>query len=118
MARRRNLKDLTTPDPTPDKQLAHPSGWCMTLSHEFCPHQFSHGKCGCSCHLAPKSGKSARTNVSDDSKTQKTQEEAKSVVSISDTPKKRGRPKKVQNIASTNTDQDYIDPRPWRRKEN
>jgi hypothetical protein len=102
MARRRNLKDLTTPDPTPDKQLAHPSGWCMTLSHEFCPYQFAHGKCACECHT----------------KTQKTQRASKPVASIADTPKKRGRPKKVQNIAPTNTDPDYIDPRPWRRKEN
>jgi hypothetical protein len=89
MARRRNLKDLLTPDPTPDKQLAHPSGWCMTLSHEFCPYQFTHGKCGCSCHVAPAPAK------------------------------KRGRPKKVEGVAPTMIIADEtgkpVDPRPWKR---
>ena len=93
MARRRNLKDLLTPEPTPDKQLTHPSGWCMTMSHEFCPYQFNHGKCGCSCHTDPKLVKKERTTVSNDNQ-----------------PKKRGRPKKEESVES-----DYVDPRPWKR---
>lgn len=87
--RRRNIKDLLTPDPTPDRQLTHPSGWCMTLSHEFCPYQFNHGKCGCECHT-----KTA-------------------------TAKKRGRPKKVEGLTPTQIIVDEteksVDPRPWKR---
>lgn len=113
--RRRNLKDLLTPDPTPDRQLTHPSGWCMTNSHEGCPRQFRHGLCGCSCHSAPKFARKSTKVVADDSQTQKTQEVGP-VVSIINTPKKRGRPKKVQDVAP-NTDSDYIDPRPWMRKD-
>lgn len=93
MARRRNLKDLLTPEPTPDRQLTHPSGWCMTNEHAGCKYQFDHGKCGCGCHIAPKSVKIARTKVSDDSKTQKTQKKPKAVAPIADT----------------------TDPRPWKR---
>lgn len=40
----------TFPDPTPDRQLEHPSGWCMTSDHEGCKYRFDHGKCGCICH--------------------------------------------------------------------
>lgn len=94
MARRRALKDLTTPDPTPDKQLQHPSGWCMTLTHEFCPYQFRHGKCGCDCHTKPKSVPKRTRAVADD-KTQKTQSPRKKTASIGD--------------------KDYVDPRPWKR---
>lgn len=91
MARRRNLKDLLTPEPTPDKQLTHPSGWCMTNEHDGCKYQFNHGKCGCSCHLTPKSVRKSTKAVADDSKTQKTQ-----------TPRKAAAP-----VA--------VDPRPWKR---
>jgi hypothetical protein len=38
------------PPPTPEKQLTHPSGWCMTEDHNECPYQFKHGRCGCKCH--------------------------------------------------------------------
>lgn len=74
--RRRKLKDLLTPEPTPDKQLEHKSGWCMTGHHDGCKYQFDHGKCGCDCHKEPTPA-----------------------------PKKRGRPKKeVQPEASENAD--------------
>jgi hypothetical protein len=102
MARRRNLKDLLTPDPTPDKQLAHPSGWCMTMSHEFCPYQFAHGKCGCSCHTKPKLVNKEPNTVSDDKP-------------------KRGRPKgsvnKTKEVSKSETKGDTmtLDPRPWKR---
>lgn len=39
----------TYPDPTPDRQLESPSGWCITGDHDQCKHQFDFGKCGCSC---------------------------------------------------------------------
>lgn len=82
MARRRRVnKDLSgVPDPTPDRQLEHPSGWCMTMTHEFCPYQFAHGKCGCSCHTGKKFVKIEQTEVPNDS-----------------APKKRGRPKGSKN---------------------
>lgn len=90
MARRRNLKDLLTPEPTPDKQLTHPSGWCMTMTHEFCPYQFNHGKCGCDCHVKKEA------------------------------PAKRGRPKGVKNapkVSEVETTQVDMtpDPRPWKK---
>jgi hypothetical protein len=52
MARRRSRKELDylSYQHTPDRQLEHPSGWCMTDYHEGCKHQFNHGKCGCKCH--------------------------------------------------------------------
>ncbi len=89
MARRRNLKDLLTPDPTPDKQLTHPSGWCMTLTHESCPSQFSHGKCGCACHTKPAPAKRGRPK------------------SVKEAPK----------VSEVETKQDdlTLDPRPWKR---
>lgn len=49
--RRRNIKDLLVPEPTPDRKLTHPSGWCMTNYHNECKYQFDHGKCGCDCHI-------------------------------------------------------------------
>lgn len=54
MPRVKKKKDDFSPDPTPDRQLAHPSGWCMTSDHAGCKYQFAHGKCGCSCHIAKK----------------------------------------------------------------
>ena len=54
MGRHRNIKDLLTPTPTPEKQLEMPSGFCITEHHENCPHQFNHGKCGCNCHKEKK----------------------------------------------------------------
>lgn len=95
MARRRNLKDLLTPDPTPDKQLAHPSGWCMTGHHDDCRYQFNHGKCGCDCHLDPKLRAVKAEAVADDK------------------PKRRTRVPKP-TVEST-IDED--DPRPWKRKQ-
>ena len=50
MARRRIKNDPREYIPTPDRQLEHPSGWCMTNDHDKCKYQFDHGKCGCSCH--------------------------------------------------------------------
>ena len=88
--RRRNLKDLLTPDPTPDRQLTHPSGWCMTMTHEFCPYQFSHGKCGCDCHVKKEAPVA----------------------------KKRGRPKKAEGNKPDLIIVDetaLVDPRPWKR---
>jgi len=38
------------PEPTPDRQLVSPSGWCITEHHNNCPYQFRHGRCGCECH--------------------------------------------------------------------
>lgn len=43
-------KESHVPDPTPDRQLNGPSGWCMTGHHDGCKYQFDHGKCGCNCH--------------------------------------------------------------------
>lgn len=43
-------KEDHVPDPTPERQLTHGSGWCMTGHHDGCKYQFDHGKCGCSCH--------------------------------------------------------------------
>lgn len=55
MARRRkNEKDSLVPEPTPDRQLDNPSGWCIDKFHTACPYQFSHGKCGCKCHKEKK----------------------------------------------------------------
>jgi len=90
MARRRAMKDLLTPEPTPDKQLAHPSGWCMTNDHKGCKYQFDHGKCGCDCHVAPKL------------------EAPKAKAVVNDKPR-RGRPPKPK--AEVMED----DPRPWRK---
>ena len=47
-------KESTFPEPTPDRQLDHPSGWCIDKLHAECPYQFSHGKCGCKCHAKQK----------------------------------------------------------------
>ena len=47
-------KESYVPDPTPDRQLEHPSGWCMTNHHKGCKYQFDHGKCGCDCHKEKK----------------------------------------------------------------
>lgn len=87
MARRRTKKnDPAEFIPTPDKQMTHPSGFCMTGHHNNCRYTFLAGKCGCDCHVAP-------------------------VVE-----KKRGRPKKVQVIAPTAIIVDEVqDPRPWKR---
>lgn len=52
MAKKKIVPDA--PDPTPDRQLKHKSGFCMTGHHKNCPHQFSHGKCGCDCHKKGK----------------------------------------------------------------
>lgn len=51
---RRKKEESYVPDPTPDRQLEHASGWCMTGYHKQCPYQFSHGKCGCECHKETK----------------------------------------------------------------
>ena len=84
MARRRVNKDLGgTPAPTPDRQLEHPSGWCMTGYHKECKYQFDHGKCGCSCHVDPKLVKIEQTTESSDNE--------------APAPKKRGRPKGSKN---------------------
>lgn len=86
MARRRkNLNDLLTPEPTPDRQLAHPSGWCITGHHTDCRFSFNHGKCGCSCHVAPVTNKRGRP---------------KNTEEISE-----------NNTDTT----DNVDPRPWKR---
>ena len=50
MVRNTKIKDLTTPIPTPERQLEGPSGFCITEHHDNCPYQFNHGKCGCTCH--------------------------------------------------------------------
>ncbi len=51
---RKKREDLTTPIPTPERQLEGPSGFCITEHHENCPYQFNHGKCGCICHKEKK----------------------------------------------------------------
>lgn len=87
MARRRSKKeqDFLTYPYTPDRQLEHPSGWCMTNDHDGCKYQFDHGKCGCKCHT----------------QTQKTQQSPT---------KKRVVTKEVKTV----TDQ-VNDPRPWKK---
>jgi hypothetical protein len=47
---RRKKEDLHSFPYTPERQLEHPSGWCMTSDHTGCRYQFNHGKCGCICH--------------------------------------------------------------------
>lgn len=54
MGRHRKVRDLTTPIPTPSRQLDTPSGFCITGHHETCQYQFSHGLCGCECHKENK----------------------------------------------------------------
>jgi hypothetical protein len=113
VTRRRKMKDLLTPDPTPDKQLAHKSGWCMTSDHKGCKYQFSHGKCGCDCHLPPSVVKAKAKAVVDDS-TQETQKSSEPVVSI--VPKRRGRPPKTSIVMPEKaTVSSTTDPRPWKR---
>lgn len=51
---RKKKEEVYVPEPTPDRQLEHGSGWCMTNYHDDCPYQFSHGKCGCNCHKETK----------------------------------------------------------------
>ena len=55
MAKRRSKKDdmLIYPH-TPERQMEHSSGWCMTKDHDGCRYQFDHGKCGCDCHRNKK----------------------------------------------------------------
>jgi hypothetical protein len=70
MARRsRKEIDYLTYQHTPEKQLEHPSGWCMTDYHEGCKYQFNHGRCGCSCHSKTTSIKKINTkkSISEDS---------------------------------------------------
>ena len=43
-------KESHTPDPTPDRQLSYPSGWCIDGYHDNCRHKFSFGICPCTCH--------------------------------------------------------------------
>lgn len=58
--RRRNLKDLLTPDPTPDKINTYKSGWCMTEHHDGCRKQFTFGICPCDCHSQTQRTQRAR----------------------------------------------------------
>jgi hypothetical protein len=46
------------PPATPERQLRHPSGWCMDAGgyHQNCPRFFRHGICMCPCHDTPSSG--------------------------------------------------------------
>jgi len=98
VTRRRKTKDLITPDPTPDRQLTHKSGWCMTSDHKGCKYQFSHGKCGCDCHLPPSVVKVKAETV------------------VIDTPKRRGRPPKAPIVMPEPVTPDgFVDPRPWKR---
>lgn len=54
-ARKRRVKDDPSRFiPTPDRQLEHPSGFCITGHHNNCKYQFDHGKCGCDCHHKKK----------------------------------------------------------------
>jgi len=56
MARRKKDESFV-PLPTPERQLTHPSGWCIDADHEGCRYQFNHGKCGCTCHTLSKTQK-------------------------------------------------------------
>ena len=47
---RKKKDEKNYPDPTPDKELTQPSGWCITDHHSNCRYEFDHGKCGCKCH--------------------------------------------------------------------
>jgi hypothetical protein len=57
---RRKKEDLLSYPYTPERQLEHPSGWCMTSDHAGCRYQFNHGKCGCTCHTLPKTQKTQK----------------------------------------------------------
>ena len=50
MARAKKIAEYLSYPYTPEKQLEHSSGWCMTSDHNGCKYQFNHGKCGCTCH--------------------------------------------------------------------
>jgi hypothetical protein len=54
MGRKKTEEDFR-PIPTPDRELIHPSGWCMTDYHDGCKRFFNHGICMCECHT--KKGK-------------------------------------------------------------
>lgn len=60
---RRKKEDLLSYPYTPEKQLEHPSGWCMTSDHAGCRYQFNHGKCGCNCHTQTPKTQVAREEV-------------------------------------------------------
>ena len=62
MARRRRKAeaDYLSYPYTPEKQLEHPSGWCITNYHKECKYQFDHGKCGCSCRVTTTPKKRGR----------------------------------------------------------
>lgn len=114
MATRRSKKtDMITPIPTPEKQLDHPSGWCITELHEGCKFQFNHGKCGCWCHT----GKPKPVKVVDEDapKPKRTTRVPKPTVENTAapevTPKRRGRPPKIKTETIM-----INDPRPWKRQ--
>ncbi len=54
----------------------------MTMTHEFCPYQFAHGKCGCDCHVkkeAPVAKKRGRPKGSRNKPKQVSEVETNSV---------------------------------------
>jgi hypothetical protein len=50
MTRAKKIEEYLSYPYTPEIQLEHPSGWCMSNYHDGCKYQFNHGKCGCKCH--------------------------------------------------------------------
>jgi hypothetical protein len=65
MARRNKKNELDLYIHTPEKQLTHPSGFCITGHHSHCRYQFSFGKCGCDCHteVKKKRGRPRKSDV-------------------------------------------------------
>jgi hypothetical protein len=57
MTRAKKIEEYLSYPYTPEIQLEHPSGWCMTNYHDGCKYQFNHGRCGCTCHTQIKQQK-------------------------------------------------------------
>jgi hypothetical protein len=62
MARAKKMAEYLSYPSTPEKQLEHSSGWCMTNYHDGCKYQFNHGKCGCECHKTKSDPRPWRIN--------------------------------------------------------
>lgn len=63
MAKRSNKEDFVKYPYDPERQLKHPSGFCMTNYHQNCKYQFDHGRCGCECHTQPQKTQKKSTKV-------------------------------------------------------
>ena len=105
---------MLTPDPTPDKQMEHGSGWCITGYHDGCRYQFNHGKCGCECHtqtpktqIAPvKRGRPKKESI---------QGMNVNLMIIDEISDKKNLHSSVGFTQETYTTSVSLDPRPWKR---